>query len=129
MLEDHRQVAQDFPLLKSTSAFTFPVPWVCPDFEEALNMVLTHDPEPVWDKPVEVPEKWIQFVDSNVVASTHLDYNKTEGGHPRSSDIGRITTRIASEGHLTLRHELLDANCQKSNGASGWSLSLLLPQG
>ena len=32
-------------------------------------MVLTNDPEPVWDKPVDVPEKWIQSVDSNVLAS------------------------------------------------------------
>ena len=29
-------------------------------------MVLTLDPEPVWDKPVDVPEKWIQKVDPNV---------------------------------------------------------------
>ena len=42
-------------------------------------MVLTNDPEPVWDKPVDVPEKWIQFVDENVSASKHfeslMDYN------------------------------------------------------
>ncbi|KAI9705291.1 MAG: hypothetical protein M1820_005290 [Bogoriella megaspora] len=29
-------------------------------------MVQTHDTEPVWDKPVDVPEKWIQYVDDNV---------------------------------------------------------------
>ena len=29
-------------------------------------MVLTFDPEPVWDKPVDVPEKWIQKVDLSV---------------------------------------------------------------
>ncbi|MCJ1401864.1 hypothetical protein MMC11_005081 [Xylographa trunciseda] len=31
-------------------------------------MVLTTDTEPVWDKPVDVPEKWIQSVDDNVLA-------------------------------------------------------------
>ena len=32
-------------------------------------MVLTKDPEPVWDKEVDVAEKWIQFVDESVSAS------------------------------------------------------------
>ncbi len=32
-------------------------------------MVVTNDPEPVWDKPVDVPEKWIQTVDDNVRVS------------------------------------------------------------
>ena len=32
-------------------------------------MVQTHDPEPVWDQPVDVPEKWIESVDEAVVAS------------------------------------------------------------
>ena len=32
-------------------------------------MVVTHDAEPVWDKPVDVPEKWIQQVDQNVASS------------------------------------------------------------
>lgn len=31
-------------------------------------MVQTHDTEPVWDKPPDVDEKWIQFVDDNVSA-------------------------------------------------------------
>ena len=35
-------------------------------------MVETHDTEPVWDKPPEVDEKWIQFVDKNVLSSTPL---------------------------------------------------------
>ena len=35
-------------------------------------MVQTTDPEPVWDKPVDVPEKWVQFVDDNVLASKRL---------------------------------------------------------
>jgi len=34
-----------------------------------LSMVQTNDPEPVWDKPTDVPEKWIQTVDDNVYAS------------------------------------------------------------
>ena len=42
-------------------------------------MVLTNDPEPVWDKSVDVPEKWIQFIDENVSASKYfeslMDYN------------------------------------------------------
>ena len=36
---------------------------------DLLVMVLTTDTEPVWDKPVDVPEKWIEFVDDNVLAS------------------------------------------------------------
>ncbi|KAI9703666.1 MAG: hypothetical protein M1836_007436 [Candelina mexicana] len=32
-------------------------------------MVLTKDPEPVWDKEVDVAEHWIQFVDESVSAS------------------------------------------------------------
>ena len=36
---------------------------------DLLIMVLTMDTEPVWDKPVDVPEKWIEFVDDNVLAS------------------------------------------------------------
>ena len=43
-------------------------------------MVVTNDPEPVWDKPVDVPEKWIQSVDNNVLASKALDCS----GSPRS---------------------------------------------
>ena len=35
-------------------------------------MVLTKDPEPVWDKEIDVPEKWIQFVDESVSASKLL---------------------------------------------------------
>ncbi|KAI4164977.1 MAG: hypothetical protein LQ342_001253 [Letrouitia transgressa] len=31
-------------------------------------MAITVDPEPVWDKPNEVDEKWIQYVDENVAA-------------------------------------------------------------
>ncbi|KAI9659639.1 MAG: hypothetical protein M1831_003720 [Alyxoria varia] len=30
-------------------------------------MVTTHDPEPVWDKPPDVSEHWITFVDDNVL--------------------------------------------------------------
>ncbi len=32
-------------------------------------MVLTKDPEPVWDKEVDVDEKWIQFIDESVSES------------------------------------------------------------
>lgn len=37
-------------------------------------MVKTEDQEgkPVWNKPVDVDEKWIQFVDDNVSASELL---------------------------------------------------------
>ncbi|KAI4259556.1 MAG: hypothetical protein L6R42_004524 [Xanthoria sp. 1 TBL-2021] len=31
-------------------------------------MAITVDPEPVWDQPNEVPEKWIETVDDNVAA-------------------------------------------------------------
>ena len=36
---------------------------------QVFEMVLTKDPEPVWDKEVAVDEKWIQFVDESVSAS------------------------------------------------------------
>ena len=32
-------------------------------------MVRTNDPEVVWDKPNEVEDKWIQFIDENVLRS------------------------------------------------------------
>jgi hypothetical protein len=32
-------------------------------------MVRTPDPEPVWDEPNEVPERWIESVDESVLAS------------------------------------------------------------
>lgn len=32
-------------------------------------MAITVDPEPVWDQPTDVPEKWIENVDENVAAS------------------------------------------------------------
>lgn len=51
-------------------------------------MVYTHDPEPVWDKEVDVPEKWIQSVDDTVAASmsflvliavVRIDISRTAG--------------------------------------------------
>ena len=41
-------------------------------------MVKTEDQEgkPVWDKPVDVDEKWIQFVDDNVLASELLSMER-----------------------------------------------------
>lgn len=35
-------------------------------------MVPTHDTEPVWDKPPDVEEKWIEYVDDNLLASKLL---------------------------------------------------------
>ena len=35
-------------------------------------MVKTNDPEVVWDKPNEVDNKWIEFIDENVLASNRL---------------------------------------------------------
>ena len=32
-------------------------------------MVITQDTEPVWEKPVDVPEKWIKSIDENILAS------------------------------------------------------------
>ena len=31
--------------------------------------MLTYDPEPVWNEPMHVPEKWIQSADENIDAS------------------------------------------------------------
>lgn len=35
-----------------------------------LSMMAESGPEVIWDKEIDVPEKWIQFVDDNVAAST-----------------------------------------------------------
>ena len=53
-------------LLNIEAAFAFCSP-VC----HLSAMVKAEDQEgkPVWDKPVDVDEKWIQFVDDNVSAS------------------------------------------------------------
>ena len=32
-------------------------------------MAITVDPEPIWDQPIAVPERWIETVDENVAAS------------------------------------------------------------
>lgn len=37
-------------------------------------------PEVIWDKEIDVPEKWIQFVDDNVVASTSIPCHLKFGG-------------------------------------------------
>lgn len=93
------------------------------------TMVLSNDPEPVWDQPVDVPEKWIQFVDDNVVASMHFTDDNIGSGVPRPSDSARITTRISSKGDLSLRRKLLDKNGRNPNGTGRWGFSLLLSQG
>ncbi len=35
-------------------------------------MVKTHDSEPVWDKPPDVDEKWIKYIDENVLVGKLL---------------------------------------------------------
>ena len=62
-------------------------------------MVHTHDPEPVWDKEVDLPEKWIQCVDSNVATSKSF--------FPSSaavrSDIKRTARGVASHRYISVR--------------------------
>ena len=40
----------------------------------SLKMVRTNDPEVVWDKPNPVDEKWIEFIDDNVLRSALPSY-------------------------------------------------------
>ena len=37
-------------------------------------MVQTNDPEVVWDKPNEVDDKWMEFIDDNVLKNALLSY-------------------------------------------------------
>ena len=72
---DHERTLQAFKSQKKVLVpyLPLPLPWKSAFFSrKALKMVQTTDPEPVWDKPVDVLEKWIQFVDDNVLTSKRL---------------------------------------------------------
>ena len=56
-------------------------------------MVLTLDPEPVWNKPVDVPEKWIKRVDPSV-----------EKG--KTSQISSVAWGVSSYDRALIRTEL-----------------------
>jgi len=62
-------------------------------------MVRTNDPEPVWDKPNDVPEKWIETVDDNVyIGKSFLrDRGPMEA---RELTRSRIAARHAGQGNL-----------------------------
>lgn len=68
-------------------------------YTHILSMVQTNDPEPVWDKPVDVPEKWIQTVDDNVYESKSL---RRRASNDTESDDNRITVRLAGQGNISL---------------------------
>lgn len=40
-------------------------------------MVRTDDPEVVWDKPNEVDDKWVSYIDDNVLASKQSSHNRS----------------------------------------------------
>ena len=92
-------------------------------------MVQTYDPEPVWDKPVDVPEKWIQHVDHNVAASQSARRQRNSGRPNSESDVHRTATRIASKGDFPPRSKLLDKNGENSDRASRWDPFVFLSQG
>ena len=76
---------------------------------QVFEMVVTKDPEPVWDKEVEVAEKWIHFVDESVSASKLFT---SDFVFPRDNECrlkkGRATTRLSNQEHISLRYKLLD---------------------
>ena len=69
-------------------------------------MVKTYDPEPVWNKPPDVAEKWIQFVDDNVLASKFF-----YAVDPQSFDMPRITCWGEGQLYISVWRKLLDAYC------------------
>ncbi|KAL8933235.1 MAG: hypothetical protein Q9216_006458 [Gyalolechia sp. 2 TL-2023] len=56
-------------------------------------MAITYDPEPVWDEPCKVPEKWIETVDDNVAAKLP-DGSQIEGIFPYGTSYWTRTARI-----------------------------------
>ena len=80
-------------------------------------MVKAEDQEgkPVWDKPVDVDEKWIQFVDDNVLASEPAS---NIGLSIKVADIGRDAGRLQSQRHRPFRGQLLDTYSRDPNRAS-----------
>ena len=54
-------------------------------------MVLTNDPEPVWDKETDVPKKWIEFVDENVATSklstSDFDFSRDNDYELRNTEL------------------------------------------
>ncbi|KAL8741615.1 MAG: hypothetical protein Q9190_005797 [Brigantiaea leucoxantha] len=59
-------------------------------------MVLTQDTGPVWDKPVDVPEQWIQHVDDNV-ASKLPQGSHIKGIFPSGASYWTRTAEIQTE--------------------------------
>ena len=72
----------------------------------------------VWDKEIDVPEKWIQFVDDNVLArepSVPLT-----GALSMILNMCRASARHESQGHLRPRSQLLDKNSRIADRAGRW---------
>ena len=62
------------PLVRSLSCFFYYFPRSCTLHDRTTDsqtndMVRTDDAEVVWDKPNEVDEKWVSYIDDNVLAS------------------------------------------------------------
>lgn len=80
-------------------------------------MVKAEDQEgkPVWDKPIDVDEKWIQFVDANVSAS---ELFKMSRRRTRVANGHRSTSRLQGQRHCTIWSQLLDTYSRDSNRTS-----------
>lgn len=93
-------------------------------------MVQTHDTEPVWDKPPDVDEKWIQYVDDNVSSSKLpcLQLRDLEFLLRYLIEY-RAASGNANSKHFTLRSELLDKDRRDSYIASRWTANLFLLEG
>ncbi|KAL8879026.1 MAG: hypothetical protein Q9215_002065 [Flavoplaca cf. flavocitrina] len=59
-------------------------------------MAITVDPEPVWDQPIDVPEKWIETVDENVAAKLPAG-SQVKGISPYGASYWTRTAEIQTE--------------------------------
>lgn len=93
-------------------------------------MVQTYDTEPVWDKPPDVDEKWIQYVDDNV-SSSRLPWLQLHDLHFLLLYLieSRSPSGDAYSKHFPLRGKLLDKDRRDSYSASRWTANLLFLEG
>lgn len=88
-------------------------------------MAITVDPEPVWDQPIDVPEKWIETVDENVAASKCM---RTAGSF-FWTDGTRASGRLSGQRNSSLRRKLLDTHRGTPDGTIRWNTTIVLPEG
>ena len=85
-------------------------------------------PEVIWDKEIDVPEKWIQFVDDNVVASTFNPVNFTLEEFYLTAHVYRTPTRHSSSRNLPSWSQLLDADSRNRDRAGRLLSAIFFPK-